>query len=50
MPNACLTAPEDLLPFFCVLGDRFIPGPDSTPTINAYVDDVGDIVRLDGES
>ncbi len=39
-PNACLTSPEDRLPGFCILGDITIPGPESTPTINAYLDGV----------
>ena len=40
VPNACLTSPEDRLPGFCVLGDITIPGPETTPTINAYLSDV----------
>ena len=40
VPNACLTSPEDRLPGFCILGDITIPGPESTPTINAYLDGV----------
>jgi nitrous oxidase accessory protein NosD len=39
-PNSCLTSPEDRLPGFCILGDLTIPGPDTTPIINDYVDDV----------
>jgi nitrous oxidase accessory protein NosD len=38
--NACLTSPEDRLPGFCVLGDITIPGPETTPIINGYLDDV----------
>ncbi len=39
-PNACLTSPEDRLPGFCILGDITIPGPETTPIINGYLDDV----------
>jgi parallel beta-helix repeat protein len=38
--NACLTSPEDRLPGFCILGDIGVPEPDTTPTINAYLDGV----------
>ena len=39
-PNVCLTSPEDRLPGFCILGDITISGPESTPTINTYLDGV----------
>ena len=40
VPNACLTSPEDRLPGFCILGDITIPGPETTPIINRYLEDV----------